>query len=213
MIVVMKRMLVIAAIAAVSLLNAYAQRKAPVSNPKKNIYVGSADVSNPLNMYNEAVVDAFYEFYNNRQSFIARPMDDVPMLDVQDQTTGGQPSDVLTGTCDVRLLKSEILYDTVFYVWLEIKPDGKDYKYEMQSEICSVEDRTVYMSSDKDVVNMYVQEKFTMILSRLFKDPVEWQSVRFIDRTYKKNGDEVTEEYDIKLNTFTNALASSSLTQ
>ncbi len=213
MIVVMKRMLVIAAIAAVSLLNAYAQRKAPVSNPKKNIYVGSADVSNPLNMYNEAVVDAFYEFYNNRQSFIARSMDDVPMLDVQDQTTGGQPSDVLTGTCDVRLLKSEILYDTVFYVWLEIKPDGKDYKYEMQSEICSVEDRTVYMSSDKDVVNMYVQEKFTMILSRLFKDPVEWQSVRFIDSTYKKNGDEVTEEYDIKLNTFTNASASSSLTQ
>jgi hypothetical protein len=209
----MKRILVITAIAAVSLLNAYAQRKAPVSDPEKNIYVGSADTSNPLNMYNEAVMDAFYEFYNNRQSFIARPMDDVPMLDVQDQTTGGQPSDVLTGTCDVRLLKSEILYDTVFYVWLEIKPDGKDYKYEMQSEICSVEDRTVYMSSDKDVVNMYVQEKFTMILSRLFKDPVEWQSVRFIDRTYKKNGDEVTEEYDIKLNTFTNALASSSLTQ
>ena len=81
--IVMKRILVITAIAAVSLLNAYAQRKAPVSYPEKNIYVGSADTSNPLNMYNEAVMDAFYEFYNVQKAFVDGQVNGVTVHSVE----------------------------------------------------------------------------------------------------------------------------------
>ena len=48
---VMKRIVVIAVFAAVALVNAYARQKSPVSDPKNNIYVGSADVSNPLTLH------------------------------------------------------------------------------------------------------------------------------------------------------------------
>lgn len=207
MIVVMKRILVIAVVTAVSLLNAYAQRKAPVSDPENNIYVGSADTSNPLDMYNEAVMDAFYEFYNVQKAFVDGQVNAVTVHSVetnaQNQTPGDMSSSTLIGMCDIKLLKSEILYDSVFFVWLEIIPDGDDYMYEIQSDVSGMRSTMKDSSSGKEVIDENMQAKFNVALSRSSKDPVNWQSIRIIDSRFRQRGDDITEDYRTVLRTVT----------
>ena len=161
----------------------------------------------PLDMYNEAVMDAFYEFYNVQKAFVDGQVNGVTVHSVetnaQNQTPGDMSSSTLIGMCDIKLLKSEILYDSVFFVWLEIIPDGDDYMYEIQSDVSGMRSTMKDSSSGKEVIDENMQAKFNVTLSRSSKDPVNWQSIRIIDSRFRQRGDDVTEDYRTVLRTVT----------
>ena len=181
---VMKRIVVIAVFTAVALVNAYARQKSPVSDPKNNIYVGSADVSNPLNMYNEAVIAAFYEFYKTCQG------------------AEEQPSDTVKGFCDIRLLKSEIVEDSVFFVWLEILPWEGHYEYEMSSDITGTKETVTDGSSGEELsVEETMYTLFHLTLTDSYRDSVKWQSTRSIHSHIDRSSSDVNEYYNIETNT------------
>ena len=152
-------------------------------------------------------MDAFYEFYNVQKAFVDGQVNGVTVHSVEtnarNQTPGDMSSSTLIGMCDIKLLKSEILYDSVFFVWLEIIPDGDDYMYEMQSDVSGMRSTMKDTSSGKEVIDENMQAKFNVTLSRSSKDPVNWQSIRIIDSRFRQRGDDITEDYRTVLRTVT----------
>lgn len=89
----MKRILVALIVFLFSVFHVEAQSgkyRSYVSDPEKNIYVGTADASHVLNMYNDAFVEAFYNFYHANHS-----ADDYE-------------ASMISGHCNIRFVKSEI---------------------------------------------------------------------------------------------------------
>lgn len=89
------------------------------SDPENHIYVGFASVGNGssmsgLTMYSDAVTMAFKQF--------------VSTITDEDGKT--------SGTCSIKYLKSRMTDDSMFYVWLEIRPEG-DCRFEAETSLSS----------------------------------------------------------------------------
>lgn len=124
----MKILKTIMAVALISLMSvcADAQKrksatdKRPVSDPKNHVFVGYAYATDsPLTMYNDAVARAFMAFVSWVET-----KDRVPELTL-DVSLDEEHARKKNGTCSVRYLKSQLSDDYMFYVWLEISPEGK----------------------------------------------------------------------------------------
>lgn len=119
----------------ISLMSVYADAqkrksaadKRPVSDPKNHVFVGYAYATDsPLTMYNDAVTRAFMNFVSWVEN-----KDRVPVLDVSEDEEDTRKKN---GTCSVRYLKSQLSDDYMFYVWLEISPEG-NLIYECEESI------------------------------------------------------------------------------
>lgn len=123
----MKILKTIMAVAMISLMSvcADAQKrksaadKSPVSDPKNHVFVGYAYATDsPLTMYDDALTMAFKDFVS-----WAATKDQVPMLDLN-VSADEEGTLKRTGTCSVKYLKSRLFDDGMFYLWLEISPEG-----------------------------------------------------------------------------------------
>ncbi len=88
-----------------------------LSDPENNIFVGWTSVGSEstmsgLTMYTDAVTMAFRHFASSLMGENGK----------------------ISGMCSVKYLKSQMVDDSMFYVWLEIRPEG-DCRFEAETSI------------------------------------------------------------------------------
>lgn len=150
------------------------ERKFPKSQPEKSIYVGMSTSTNPLSMFDDAITGAIIEYLR-------------PILEKDDSAERE-----VSGNFDLEFLKSEIIKEKGFFVWLKITPGGIwNYEAKVDMNVTGISNALSYEYSGTDYYNIeisYAQGEEEVVWETSVLKSLEGSMVSYDDGTRLQSG-------------------------